>query len=328
MTLPVTFATLASGSQNAALFDQQFAALGACVDIACTAAGSNAIVLTPQANTPTVLAYSNLTPKFVWTQAQTTTGSATIAVAGGLAALPAYRNNGQTSIGSGDLVAGNSYTAFYLSTLNSGGGGFVVDAFGSLGAGTLQSRVFYSASATITVPPSASSGLVQMWGATGGSGGATGGGATGGSGGGGYLEKLLTGLTSGNTLTYTQAAGGLAGVVSPGSGGNAGATTLSSGTQVISTLTCNGSPGTAFGTAAGNNNTSGSAGASATGGDINLTGQMGTSAAPLAVNGSISTYVAGTGGKNFFSRGADGIVGNPSAGNPGQTGGLIITWYS
>ena len=71
MSLPVIFATLAAGDQNLSLFDTQFAALGALVVIPCAASGQNAVVLTPNANTPTVAAYSDLSPIFTWKQAQT-----------------------------------------------------------------------------------------------------------------------------------------------------------------------------------------------------------------------------------------------------------------
>src|ERR1700680_3391849 len=108
MSLPVpSFGALPTGTQPPSLFDLQFNAIGALTEIACGAVGSNAVVLTPQANTPSVAAYTPLTPKFMWTQAATSTGAVTIAVAG-LAALNAYRNNGQTAIGSGDLVAGGA----------------------------------------------------------------------------------------------------------------------------------------------------------------------------------------------------------------------------
>ena len=127
MALPVTFATLPAGNEPLSLIDQQFAALGALTTIPCTASGQNAVVLTPAANTPTINAYTPEAPRFGWTQAQTSTGAVTLQLTGGLAALNAYKNNGQSAVGSSDLVAGASYTAYFLSTLNAGAGGFVVD---------------------------------------------------------------------------------------------------------------------------------------------------------------------------------------------------------
>jgi len=74
-----------------------------------------------------------------------------------------------------------------------------------------------------------------MSGATGGSGGINANGtgaATGGSGGAAYLEKYLTGLTPGNTIVYTEGAGGAAGTSGGGNAGNGTASTLASGTSV------------------------------------------------------------------------------------------------
>jgi hypothetical protein len=182
------------------------------------------------------------------------------------------------------------------------------------GPGTLVSIVVYNTSQTITIP-SATQALVVMWGATGGSGGVTGGSASAGSSAGGYLEKYLTGLLAGNTLVYTQGAAGTAGTSAPSAGGNAGTTLLASGTQTIATLTCTGS----LGTAAESSGAVGipTAGGVATGGDINLTGQLGNVSAARGLSG----------GATFYSLGAAGVPGS-SAGNPGNPGGLKITWYA
>jgi hypothetical protein len=154
----------------------------------------------------------------------------------------------------------------------------------------------YTASGAITVK--SKNALVKMWGAGGIGGGSPSG--YGGGGAGGYLEKHLTGLTVGNTLTYTQAAGG---------SGNP--TTLASGTQIISTLTCN----------CGFNNTGGFWGAdggTATGGDINITGQAGG----IGYYDTVSTYgYGGSGGVNFYSKGGGGSA--PTLPTPG---GLLIQW--
>jgi hypothetical protein len=320
MPLPVTFGTLPGGPgnpQSAALFDQQFAAVGALTVIPCTAVGQNAIVLTPAANTPAIAAYTNLAPVFTWVQPQTTTGTATIAISG-FGVLNAYRNNGQTAIGSGDLVAGFAYQTFALSTLNSGAGGFVVDAFSTAASGgALLSVVAYTGPSpqTIVIPASATKAYVYMWGATGGSGGINvGGETTGGTGAAGYLEKLLTGLTPGNTLVFTFTGGGAGGANANGNGGNGGASTLTSGTQVIATLTANGSNGSL-----GGNGMPGTAGGTATGGDINVTGQTGV--------GNTDASGALTGGRNFYSVGADGALGS-AAGNAGNPGGLKVQWLT
>lgn len=127
MTLPVpSFAALAAGNQNLSLFDQQFNALAAQGVIACTASGANAVVLTPMTNYFVPTGYTDTAPVFTWKQAQGSTAAVTINVAN-LGAVNAYKNNGQTAVGNGDLVSGAVYSAAYLAALNGGAGGFVVD---------------------------------------------------------------------------------------------------------------------------------------------------------------------------------------------------------
>lgn len=199
---------------------------------------------------------------------------------------------------------------------------------------TLISIVVYSSTQTITIPTGASAAFIRMWGATGGSGGTNNSTitVTAGTGAGGYLEKYLTGMTAGNTLAYTQAAAGTAGPSGGGSpGGNASATTLASGTQTITTLTANGSNGTAgmSGTCVSNMNP-GSAGATATNGDFNATGQAGASGVCLNdITDTTNIALGGRGGVNFMSIGADGIAATSTntAGKAGVAGGLIIMWF-
>jgi hypothetical protein len=156
-----------------------------------------------------------------------------------------------------------------------------------------------------------------MWGATGGSGGISANNMSGGTGAGGYLEKYLTGLTAGNTLVYTQGSAGSAGASAGGVGGNATVTTLVSGTQTIGTLTCNGSNGSP------GNLISATVGGTAAGGDFNIQGQTGSN----GVGG--GSPLIGAGGATFFSRGADGVQSTSAIpGNPGNPGGLKITWYA
>jgi hypothetical protein len=126
MTLPVTFATLTQGNQPLSLLDEQFAALGVLTFLPCNASGSNSIILTPFAGTPTVPIYTNFCPKVVWTQSIGNTGPVTIALAG-LSPLPAFKNNGALPVGNGDLQAGLTYSASYVASLNGGLGGFLLD---------------------------------------------------------------------------------------------------------------------------------------------------------------------------------------------------------
>jgi len=98
-----------------------------------------------------------------------------------------------------------------------------------------------------------------------------------------------------------------------------------SGTQTISTLTANGSNGTPGGSAQ-IPVVQGGAGGTASGGDINITGQNGGSVIGSVADPTYNyiTTSIGQGGSNFFSKGADG--GYPN-GNPGTPGGLIIHWF-
>lgn len=95
--------------------------------IPCTATGADAVVLTPFAGMPAITAYTDSSPILSWTQQTTNTAAATVQV-GSLPALAAYRNNGAILIGPGDLVGGLAYTATRVSSLNSGAGGWVVNA--------------------------------------------------------------------------------------------------------------------------------------------------------------------------------------------------------
>jgi hypothetical protein len=130
MALPTIFATLSGGNQPLSLFDVNFNAVSTLGAIPCAATGSNAISLTPLANTPTVASYVDLQPSFVFAAALTSTSSVTIQV-NALGARNCYKWNGQTPLGAGDIVAGNVYRATPLAALNGGLGGFVVDAIGT-----------------------------------------------------------------------------------------------------------------------------------------------------------------------------------------------------
>src|SRR5262252_4318177 len=129
MALPVNFAGLSAGNQPLSLIDTQSAALGALGGIPCAAAGTNAIALTPNTNTPVVLSYTDLAPSFSFAAAATSTGAVTLNVAG-LGARNAYKWNGSTIVGNGDLISGFVYKATFLTALNGGAGGFVVDTIG------------------------------------------------------------------------------------------------------------------------------------------------------------------------------------------------------
>lgn len=159
---------------------------------------------------------------------------------------------------------------------------------------------------------------------------------------GSYLTKVLTGLTVGNTLVYTQGAVGSAGASGNNAGGTAGTSTLASGTETISTLTCPGGNG-------GPNQSSKQATTTSTptGGDLNIPGvgrdlrqSEDASGSQIPVPGVTPPGGFGVGGPTRTSNGsglsgfgygasAGSIMtaGGNVAGTAGQPGCLEITWY-
>ena len=145
MPLPYIFASVTTIATPQ--FDSNFAALGALTPIPCTVAGTNALVLTPLANTPTVAAYQNYM-QFTGIGAVTATGLLTAGV-GSLPVLNVYADSssGVTQAGTGSIVALTAFTLMYDSSLNSGAGGFhllsavAVGSFLPLAGGTLTGVV-------------------------------------------------------------------------------------------------------------------------------------------------------------------------------------------
>lgn len=117
------FANLTDGLQSLSLFDTMFSDTGNWGIIPCTAVGTNTVALTPltTAYAPTP-AYNNYN-QFSFVAVHTSTGAVTINV-NGLGALNAYKADGVTAVGSGDIVFGGFYQIAYSSALNSGAGGF------------------------------------------------------------------------------------------------------------------------------------------------------------------------------------------------------------
>jgi hypothetical protein len=126
--------------------------------------------------------------------------------------------------------------------------------------------------------------------------------AGGGGGSGGYSQKIVTGLTPGNTVTYAVGAGGAS--VTGSAVGLAGA--ASSFAAPGGTLTANGG---AAGAGIGNA-INGSAGGTASGGTINMTGQAGSGTGP-------SGFFSGVGGSNPLGLGGGSVSGTSAAGNAG-----------
>lgn len=120
---------------NLAWLDVDLAEVGALTTLPCVIAGTNSLTLTQSANTPTIAAYANYI-RFSGIIAVTNTSTVTAQV-GSLAALPVYKDTsaGPVALVSGDLKSSNYVVLTYDSALNSGGGGFHVNA-PSAGSGT------------------------------------------------------------------------------------------------------------------------------------------------------------------------------------------------
>lgn len=125
MPLPYTFATAAAGNNPAQHLDANFSAVAALGVIGCTATGTNSIVLTTAANTPTLTALSNYL-LFSFTAAATSTNSVSVQI-NALTAVPLYlAGTTGTQAGAGDVVQNVWYLIAYNGSLNSGSGGFVI----------------------------------------------------------------------------------------------------------------------------------------------------------------------------------------------------------
>lgn len=153
MALPVTFGPLSTATM--AQLDQNFAALGKLTVVPCTVVGTNALTLTPLANTPTVAAYANYM-LFSGVVAMTNTTAVTARV-GSLAILPVYKDGGTGPIAltGAELVAANSLLLLYDGALASGAGGFHLvgsgsgGSLGAIGNGDLVGNISGGAAAPV-----------------------------------------------------------------------------------------------------------------------------------------------------------------------------------
>lgn len=145
MPLPVIFGNSLTNTLSS--LDTNFAAVGQMGVLPCTITGTNAITLTPNANTPTVGSYSNY-QCFSGIIANTNTG-ATTAQVGALAAKKVYLDaqGGPVQASGGELVAQNYAIFAYDSALDSGNGGFHV--IGQLPASEILDQITTSQGAIL-----------------------------------------------------------------------------------------------------------------------------------------------------------------------------------
>jgi len=238
---------------------------------------------------------------------------------------------GQTTYTDGQLLIGNSTgNTLTKTTLTAGAGVSITNGSGSISIASplaKDTQVFTSGSlATYTAPSNTQWVKVTVVGVGGNGGAAAAQRATGG-GGGGVAIKWLA-MTAGQTLTYTVA-------------NSAGSTSIvSSGTLTITSIVANsGANGT--GTAYANSITAGAAGGTATGGDVNITGEQGGYS--YGSGTTVQTNFSGKGGDcpgfgsggaalaivatagvqgNGFGAGGGGAHGSATAAN--GRGGIII----
>ena len=123
MPLPFSFSnnTTPTGVQ----LDSVLAALGALGVIPCSVTGTNALTLTPFANTPTVPTPYNNIGVFAGIAAADNTGGVTAQIGSG-AALVVYRDTeaGPVVLIGGEIVLGNALALVYDQSLNGAAGGF------------------------------------------------------------------------------------------------------------------------------------------------------------------------------------------------------------
>lgn len=122
MALPFAFSN--NTSPTGPQLDSDLAALGKLTPIPCSVAGSNSITMTPNTDTPTVVAYATGMQFSGIASASNTT--ATQARVGALPLLNVYRDSptGPIALSGGEVVIGNAFTLLYDAALNSGAGGF------------------------------------------------------------------------------------------------------------------------------------------------------------------------------------------------------------
>lgn len=123
MALRYVFAN-ESGNQPASQLDQMFADVWQAAPIPCSSAGVNAITLTPLSNAYSPTGYQNY-QRFAFVAGSNSSGNVTVQV-GSNTALPLYVAGGVVQATTGNIVAGAPYDIMYVSTVNSGTGGFVI----------------------------------------------------------------------------------------------------------------------------------------------------------------------------------------------------------
>lgn len=138
MALSYTFGTV--NAAQGSWLDTDFAEVGACTTIPCTASGTNTLIVSLSDNTPSA-AYADY-QRYGFIAAATNTGP-TNANVGALGLLPVYKDtvSGPVALTGGEVVGGNYCVLVYDSALNGGSGGFHLQTAPSTAGGTVTSIV-------------------------------------------------------------------------------------------------------------------------------------------------------------------------------------------
>jgi hypothetical protein len=237
-------------------------------------------------------------------------------------------STGNLGIGTATVAAGNAVAVFGGNLLVGTTGNGVKFADGSYqstaytGAvavsGTLVKISILSSGTSFASQATTTKMYVEVVGGGGGAGTPNGGAGAGG-GAGGYAAKYFTGLTGGASYSYTIGPGG-AGGASPASTGSAG----TNSTFVASGITVTGGGGSGGGQTGGGS-ASGGAGGTATNGDINLTGQNGSSAIQYGTGG---ITAVGPGGYQMLGGSGGNGNGGTTTGGAGVSGVIRVWEYT
>lgn len=329
MAWPTIFANLAGGNQPLSLFDAMFNQVAQMVAIPSTAAGANAISLTPIGSAPTLTAYQNFS-SFRFLAAANSTALVTAGFSG-LAVLPVYLNDGATQAGSGAIISGEEYVLVFAQSLNAGGGGFFLEqaAIPALATAPQTFVAGPGASGTYNTPAGAAWLEVEL---VGGGGGGAGSGAGAGNGGTGQTGTFGTSfLTAPGGIGGTGAGpGGLPGV---GAGGTYNAAGGQGGAAVSGALAPGGAGGVSYygggagasllANAGGGGQAPGSGGAGGSGSSSTNFSAAGGGAGGFTraiIANPLATYAYQNAG--FGAAGTAGTSG--FAGGPGQIGSLLV----
>lgn len=254
------------------------------------------------------------------------TASATVPVADLTGTLPvANGGTGAATLAANNVLLGNGTSA--VQAVAPGTSGNVLTSNGttwtSAAALGVNAQVYTSGTGNFTIPAGVTRLKVTVVGGGGGSAGSVSGNTGGAGGGGGAAIKWLTGLTPGNTLSYSVGTGGTAGTSAPGNGGAGGNSTVATGTtgtpQTITTITGSGG-------GAGLVGGSGGAGGGGTNGDLNVPG--GSLGGYGVGGGSLyaSTSPYGSLGSALYGGGASAAPSASGPGAAGATGVVIFEW--